>query len=285
MKLFWQACTLAPFLFATTTALADWVWSNADTTGSGGWAFQTDPSTLNLSDSGTGVFGETGSASASVSLAEGYLKGSVTSDSVFVPQGGGGFTQFGGAHLRIGLGATIDLSGPQDVAGVVAVTMTFDGTYDAPENSSLLYVSSGPGADSVIGFTTSDPSLRGDFGFTDNAVHGQTLQFCYNCTYSIGDDFLITVTAYLPFDAGDTSVFYAADVTMGIQGGSIDGFDTAVFSIVVPEGFTYSSDLMFTDLDPHSVPEPGILALLVAALAAMGVIGRRKAHWTKPVAR
>lgn len=277
MKRYWQLWVFSLLMLVMGPARADWVWSDADTSGggAGGWTLQTDPSTLNLIGTGTGIYGETGTSYASASLDDGYLKASVTTTSVFVPQGtSGGFTQPGQANLRVGLGATIELSGPQDVGGVVAVTMTFDGTYGSPENASLLQIASGPGVDGQLGFATSDTALRGDFGITDSAFYGQALQFCYNCTYTFGDDFLISVTAYLPFDAGDTSVFYAAQITMGTQGGFIDGSHTAVFSIDVPEGFTYSSALRFTEPVGPSIPEPGTLGLLAAALGA-GAASRR----------
>jgi len=204
----------------------------------------------------------------------GYIKANVATDSLFVPQGtgGGGFYAYGQAGVTVGMESTIEIFGPKDLDGVFAITMTFNGVRGAPLNNSYIYVQSGPGVAGGRGFSTSDPTLRGDIGFQDHALYGESINFCSNCNYSIGDDFLITVTAYLPFKAGDQSVSYAAQIDLFTQGGFIDGSHTAVFSIVVPDGFTYSSALKFAS----PVPEPETGAMLLVGLAMIALIGRRQ---------
>ena len=249
------------------------VWTDADTSGSGGWANQIERTgSLSLSSTGTGGNGETGTAFAAFSATEGTIKTSVATTSVFVPVGQGGFLAPGQANVRMGFSAPISLAGPQDVAGVVTVTSTFDGTWGGPgANLSFMQIQSGPGFDG-IGFATSDPNLRGDFGFTDNLLHGQSVDLCNNCTYSIDEDFLVTVTASMPFAAGATSVTYAAQIILSTQGAYIDGSQTATFAIDVPDGFSYSSTFNFAE----PIPEPSTWALMLAGGLATSLIARRR---------
>jgi hypothetical protein len=171
----------------------------------------------------------------------GYLKASVFSTAI--P------TYVGTSISRVGLSAAVNIFGPTDVAGVAAITMNFDGTYGGTgANSSYFQLQSGAGlTGGLIGFAALDPSLRGLFDFSDDPIYGQVLHGCTNCAYSIGNDFLISITTYIPFEAGATSVQYAAQIEILAQGTSIDGSNTATFSISLPEGFTYSSALNFVE--------------------------------------
>jgi len=106
-----------------------------------------DSQAISLSSTGTGDLGATGTSFASASLADGYLKASVSTNSISAQ---GNLIEIGQANVRIGLSAAIDLSGPSDVGGVVAVTMTFDGTYGgAGDNASFFQLASGPGFDGI----------------------------------------------------------------------------------------------------------------------------------------
>ncbi|HEX2009852.1 MAG TPA: hypothetical protein VJN44_02835, partial [Roseateles sp.] len=157
-----------------------------------------------------------------------------------------------------------------------AVTMRFDGSYGgAGQNLSLFSISSGPGFDG-IGFATSDPNLRGEFGFSDHVIFGQSIDRCNHCSHSIGDRFLISVTAYLPFNPGDSEVIYAAQIELLTQGSFIDGASTAVFSIEMPAQFSYASALTFTAAP--AVPEPSRSTLLAAGLATVALLARLRRH-------
>jgi hypothetical protein len=169
----------------------------------------------------------------------------------------------------------IALSGPQDVGGVVAVTMTFDGTWGGPgANQSWVQMQSGPGFDGV-GFASSNQSTMGLFSYIDNLLYGDRVDQCINCTYTLGDKFTFAITSFLPFLAGAQTVQYAAQIEISTQGAFIDGSHTATFSIDVPNGFTYSSALNFTD-SIGSVPEPATLALVGFALAAIPAASARR---------
>lgn len=251
----------------TSIAHADLVWSAGATPGPSGWTLQTAPSSLSFTASGASE-GVVGSAFAAASLSDGYLKASVSSTAT--P------SYVGTAISRVGLSSVIDLVGPQDVAGVVAITMTFDALWGgAGANQSWVQVQSGPGGD-FIGFASGDPALRGWFSFSDNALYGQALNACTNCSYTfLGDVLLMSVTAYLPFEAGAQSVQYAAQIEISSQGSFIDGSHTARFSIDVPDGFAYSSALDFNGPALVSpVPEPGSFALMALGLVGLS-IGQR----------
>lgn len=264
----------AAVALGSSWASADLVWSSGDTSGAGGWALQTAPSFLSVSGTGTGSTGETGTAQAGASLAGGYLKAGVATTSVEVSPG---FVQPGQASSTVGLEASINLSGPQTLGGIVAVTMTFDGQYSGLGSNAFFQVQTGAGIDGQRGFAAQDTAQRGYFDFRDSAVYGQTLNACTNCSYSIGNDFLISVTTFLPFMPGDTRVIFAAQLLLETQGGFIDGMNTATFSITTPASFTYSSNLMFSP--PSAVPAPGSLPLMLAGLAVIALAraqGRRR---------
>ena len=80
------------------------------------------------------------------------------------------------------------------------------------------------------------------------------------------------MTAVLPFTAGQSFVDYAARLEIATRGGIIDASHTALFSIQVPEGFTYSSALAFQ----APVPEPSTYGMLLAGIGMMAFVVRRR---------
>lgn len=219
----------------------------ADTTGGTGAPLTMDTEALAVSYTGSAENGSnTGTAEGSASLAGGFIKSKVSANTTVC-------CQAGQANIEFGLVTKINLSGPANVGGVVAVTMQITGSYGCcgAMNYGQIYVQSayvdGPGLRCC---GTSDPALRGDFIIGELGPNPAGDLVCNNCTYTSGSYFPITVTAYLPFDAGQTSVRYAANVLLSTAadiGSSsfIDALNTATFSIEVPPGFTYSSALAF----------------------------------------
>jgi hypothetical protein len=254
-----------------------WVYARSDTTGGSGLALTFDTESLTDSTTGSQENG-TGTASVSAFLGNGepgYLKGTVSAQT-------DGCCLAGQAGLRVGVNSIIWLDGPEDTAGSVAVTMTFTGSYGGPGDGSQILLQSGPGIDTVgVGFASGDPEDRGLFRLTDSFVYGRSYE-CLNCTYSATDVFPISITAYLPFEAGAEFVRYSAQIdlyTSALIGGTsfIEGFNTALFSISVPQGFTYTSPLNFVndDGDVPTIPVPPTGLLFALGLASIAWERRR----------
>ncbi len=271
------ATSLLVFVLSTATFVSaapvignevNWVYGNSDTTGAGGFPLTFDTQALDFLTSGSLEDG-TGTASAFASLSGGFLKGSVSGVT-------GNCCQAGQASLRIGLGAQIDLFGPGDVGGVVAVTMHITGDLGLTDGAAIqIQAQSGPGLDTPgVGFASTGPNLRGEFLLTTDSLDSLT---CRNCTFDPNHYFPISVTAFLPFNPGDDAVHYSAQLHLKAAGNAIhssafvDASHTALFSIVVPDGFTFSSALAVT-----AVPEPQIYGLLLAGLGFVGYAARRR---------
>lgn len=87
-----------------------------------------------------------------------------------------------------------------------------------------------------------------------------------------GDTLDITLSASIAHAAGES--FYltgilAANVS---EGETIDAFDTAVFGISSPAGFTTASGTVYT----AAVPEPTSWALMLAGLGLLGGVAARR---------
>jgi len=254
-------------------AVADLVWSYADTSHVpngpwGGWSLSLAPSFLSMSGTGSGYFGETGTASVAASIPDGYLKAGVFTTSADTGQG---YFQPGQASATVGLEATVNLAGPQGLGGVVAVTLTFDGAYSDFARTRF-QLQTGAGLDGMRGFANLDSNHRGFFDFSRDDVYGSVLSGCTNCTYSFsGGNYVIGVTTLLPFNPGDSSVIFAAQILVESAGGFIDGMSTATFAIGVPSQFTYTSNLRFQPVTP--IPEPSIALLLVVGIVTLTMVG------------
>lgn len=252
----------------------NWVYGDADTTGGNYFSMIYDTQALSFSVTGSQAHG-TGTATASASLSDGFLKAYVSGDT-------GACCTGGQASLRLGLGTKINLVGPSDVGGVVAVTMHLAGDYGISGavggGMVTVDIETGPGRNVPgPGFASGDASVRGDFAF--RIIDSPQILGCDNCSYDPSSIFPISVTAYLPFNAGDDFVRYSADLTFDARGRAlnssafVDASHTALFSIDVPDGFSYSSALSFVS-PTSSVPIPGTITLVVLGLAMCG-IGRR----------
>jgi len=222
------------------------------------------------------VYGVGGVGSAAASLADGYLKLSVTSINQFI----GSSLNEGGANAMAGLNTRIFLNGPSNVGGNVLVTMNVNGNWSPGSLNAFNEITAsagnwtGPGT--PYGGYTGLSENTGVFQITENTLNGVTSRDffrCENCTYSVGSaPFPFSVTAVLPFTAGQSFVDYAARLEIATRGGIIDASHTALFSIQVPEGFTYSSALAFQ----APVPEPSTYGMLLAGIGMMAFVVRRR---------
>ena len=82
MKMLFCKCLAMAVLVWTSPAQADLIWTDADTVDAGGWSVIADSQAISLSSTGTGDLGATGTSFASASLADGYLKASVSTNSI-----------------------------------------------------------------------------------------------------------------------------------------------------------------------------------------------------------
>ena len=279
-----RACFIALLLTFTATyahaAPLDFVYGSSDVTGGvNGFPFTTDPLSLSFSSTGTGEQGQ-GTASGSAFLgngptAPGNLKTSISAETL-------GCCLAGQANARVGLSAEILFTGPADVDGLWVVTMHLTGSYGCcgPFDGMQIYAQTGPGIAGQIGFATSDPALRGDFILNESGFAGTSIT-CNNCSYAANGYFPIEVTAYLPFEAGQTSVIYAAELMISTAahiGSStfVDASHTALFSIQGPTGFTYSSALSF--IQPQQVSAPATILLVLGGLVVSGIASRYRSR-------
>jgi hypothetical protein len=226
--------------------------------------------------------------SAEISLADATAFGSATS---FASLAGGvlrvkaqpvaGAGNNGNGFARAGLGTRIFLSGPAAVAGEVYVTMSTTGIFDLGTTTIAVGQIQGstgqraPGAFNIG--RTGDVQNFGSFVFSEGVTGGPHVTQCTHCSYTDGTIFPFETTATLPFAAGATFVDYTAQLVVGLNGsnGVIDASNSAHFSIVVPDGFTYSSALAFQNVTTP-VPEPSSVALLFSGLAFSCAVMRRR---------
>ena len=265
-------------------AQADLVWSSGNINGNAAWLYTDNPAALEFDQTAIGQqYGQVGSAFSAVSISGGYIKSSLTGSAGSSSTSG---LHLGSANTTTGLEATINLIGPQDTAGVVAVTLSFDGTYSQGTTTNRLQIATGPGTDGSRGFPVSGTDSLGFFDWQSyGASHiGGYVSKCNDCSYNYGNGSIhASTTAYLPFDAGATSVIFAANIYMSsfgsLQAESLfDGSHTATFSVAVPDGFTYSTDLAVRgDAAPSGqMPEPSSLALFGVSGLALGWSQRRR---------
>ena len=98
---------------------------------------------------------------------------------------------------------------------------------------------------------------------------------CQRCAFAGDGGFPFSVTALLPFGLEHRVVYYKAQLEVEVLGdASVDAFDTAVFSIAAPAGFSVTSALTFQEpAAPVSLPP----SLLLSAVAGGGVWAWRRA--------
>lgn len=218
------------------------------------------------------LFGVGGIGSASASISDGYLRVSVESINRFI----GTNLNEGNASATAALNTRIFLNGPTDVGGNVLVTMNVNGTWTSGSVNAFneVVATSGYGLGSVG--RASMPDSFGDFGLFETTVSGVTtrdMYLCHNCSGASNPGvFPLSVTAVLPFSAGQSFVDYTAQLALNTRGGLIDASHTATFSILMPEGFSYTSALAFQ----APVPEPSTYGMLLAGVGMLASVVRRR---------
>lgn len=222
------------------------------------------------------VYGIGGIGTASASLADGYLRLSVASINQIV----NGTLNEGRGTAMAGLNTRIFLNGPTNVGGSVLVTMNVNGNWTPGSFSAYNEILAqggnwiGPGF--AYGGFTAIPGTTGLFQVSESTTNGTTSRdffACENCSYGGGSSaFPFSVTSVLPFTPGQSFVDYAARLQLDTKGGAIDASHTATFSILMPEGFTYSSALAFQ----APVPEPSTYGMLLAGIGMLAFVVRNR---------
>jgi hypothetical protein len=186
----------------------------------------------------------------------------------------------GNGFARAGLGTRIFLSGPAAVAGEVYVTMSTTGIFDLGTTAIAIGQIQGstgqraPGAFNIG--RTGDVQNFGSFVFNEGVTGGPHVSQCTHCSYTDGTIFPFETTATLTFAAGNIRRLPAPLVVgLNASNGVIDASNSAHFSIVVPDGFTYASALAFQNVTT-AVPEPSSVALMFGGLALTTVLVRRR---------
>jgi hypothetical protein len=209
-----------------------------------------------------------GTARAAASLGDGLLR----AGALGIPRPEAALA--GQSAAFVGLRALIHISGPEGISGIVAVTMTVSGVLDrgtTPSAGVFLLAQTGQDSSPGIGgrgFT--DPAAnQGLFRFTTTVLSPDPVVECQRCAFAADSGFPFSVTALLPFGPEHRVVYYKAQLDLEVLGdASVDAFDTAVFSIAAPAGFSVSSALTFQEpAAPVSLPP----SLLLSAVACGGV--------------
>lgn len=228
------------------------------------------------------TYGVGGVGSASASLADGYLRVSATSINQYI----GELLNEGNASAMAGLNTRIFLNGPSNVGGNVLVTMNVSGNWSPGSvnafNGILAQAGNWLGPPNAYGGFTGQPGTTGVFQVFDETINGVTSRSfydCQNCNFGGGTSaFPVSVSALLPFSPGQSFVDYAARLEVYTRGGIIDASHSASFSIILPQGFTYTSALAF---QTAPVPEPSTYGMLVAGLGILACVARRRLTGTQ----
>lgn len=219
------------------------------------------------------VFGVGGVGSAAASLADGYLKLSVTSINQYI----GSVPNEGSANAMAGLNTRIFLNGPSNVGGSVIVTMNVNGSWTMGSfngtNEVLAQSGNWVGPTSPYGGFANTPGARAQINVSESTIVGRYDFSCINCSGGTSSGaFPFSLHTSLPFSAGQSFVDYATRINLFTVGGIIDATNTATFSIQVPEGFTYSSALTFQ----APVPEPSTYGMLLAGIGILAFVLRHR---------